>query len=250
MRELIYSFSILFLLVSCGGAKVEKSPVDKMKDEFGLKTPYSILLWDMDLKEDVYYHKYVVATKINDSIVFDKTDWEKVSHDFFELNRGNLGMEILGLNIQHKYNNLPTPPGFTNIIGDRKFGDWKHQKDTMNKVYSDKELSLYGNKDSIIWEFNQKNMHLKSELGIDSLTVFYTHYVDFKNKYELVKPYYAEDKQRNRHHYYYGTGGWYWHRSRPDFYRREKQTKGFYSPKNNSRSGSSGYRRGGGGYGK
>jgi len=196
-----------------------------MKRQFESKHAYTVLLTDMDLKDDQFKHKYTILDiDSTHKVTSRKTDWKNVNEDFFHQHEPNLGMEILSKSPDKKLNNLATPPGFTNFIGNPIYGNWN---------------------DLGTWEFNETNKTLSTDLGIENLPIYKKEYVDFLLKYKYNKPHYGEKTHGDSTKY--GTRSHYWFFYRPLFYSRRMSHGNFRRPRsffNTNRN------RGGGGFGK
>lgn len=227
MNSLKYTLISLvaILLYSCGGTVVSSNPVRDMKRQFESKTAYTVLLSDMDLKNDRLKHKYtIIDIDSTHHVTSRKTDWHNVSDDFFYQHEANLGMEILSKSPDGKINNLVSPPGFTNLIGNTNYGNWNE----------------FGS-----WEFNESNQDLYKTLEIVDLPIYKKEYVDFTQKYKYNKPHYGEKTHGDSTKY--GTRSHHWFFYRPLFYTRRISHRNFRRPRsffNTSRN------RGGGGFGK
>ena len=140
MKKLnILLISSLFLWISSCGEnpnKYIKSPLDNIITTY-IDTPnYSVILADMDYKEDTdrYFHKYkiIVEKKKNatesteDDFDVKLTEWQEVSPISFADHQKDLGMTILS-----KKNGVldkkATPAGYNNYVGNNKYGSWQKQ---------------------------------------------------------------------------------------------------------------------------
>lgn len=232
------SISILaffaLLLVGCGGEVIPPNPLNDLKKEYASKYRYTIILNDMDLKEDQYKHKYKVfeITKSGEVKVF-LTDWKDVDDDFFALHEANLGMEVMSKDEHHKINNLATPPGFTHFIGNEEYGTWAGD---MNLGLSD---------DLNFWEFKPDYQYLSDELELTDLQVNKQEYLKFQNKYAYNRPFYGQ--QIHKDSTKYGTYSRHWVFIRPVFYNYRRSHDYFNKPGSGWNGGGN---RGGGGFGK
>lgn len=130
--------SLLLLVISCGQEpkKYIKSPLDQIITTYLDTQNYSVILADMDYKEesDTYFHKYKIilekkknATEsLEDDFDIKLTDWKKVSAITFEEHQKDLGMTVLS-----KKNGVldkkSTPAGYNNYVGNKKYGTWQRQ---------------------------------------------------------------------------------------------------------------------------
>lgn len=130
--------SLLLLVISCGQERKKyiKSPLDNIITTYIDTQNYSVILADMDYKEesDTYFHKYKIilekkknATEsVEDDFDIKLTDWKKVSAITFEEHQKDLGMTVLS-----KKNGVldkkSTPAGYNNYVGNKKYGNWQTQ---------------------------------------------------------------------------------------------------------------------------
>jgi len=88
---------------------------------------YTVLLWDMDYKDKKYMHKYMVVSEKMDSVVEnEETEWMEVSPQFFQANENHLDME-LATKTAGKLSKEVAPPGFSQYVGNEKYGQWKEK---------------------------------------------------------------------------------------------------------------------------
>jgi len=122
--------------MSCGEERKKyiKSPLDNIITTYIDAQNYSVILADMDYKEDSdkYFHKYkiIVEKKANntetteDDFDIKTTDWQEVSAITFEDYQEDLGMTVLS-----KKNGVleknSTPAGYDNYVGNKKYGSWQ-----------------------------------------------------------------------------------------------------------------------------
>lgn len=145
-KSLRYSAFLLLLIVfaSCSSEKskvYKKTPVDEFITKYINEPNFSVILADMDYKEEdkSYYHKYRVliektmvevdsttlndSTKVAEDVKVIDTEWRKVSDIFFDNNINNLGMTIVS-----KKNGVvdkeTSPAGYDNYVGNKRYGSW------------------------------------------------------------------------------------------------------------------------------
>ena len=135
----IFLFTALMLLItSCSEERKKyiKSPLDIIITTYIDTQNYSVVLADMDYKEDsdTYFHKYkIILEKPNtateskeDDFEVKLTKWKEVSPITFEEHQKDLGMTVLS-----KKNGVldkkATPAGYNNYVGNDKYGSWKTQ---------------------------------------------------------------------------------------------------------------------------
>ncbi|WP_272150351.1 hypothetical protein [Tenacibaculum aiptasiae] len=151
MRLINYLFllTISFLISSCSTErkpKFVKSPIDNIITKYIDKNDYSVILADMDYKEDTdkYFHKYRILIEekqpnlsieqLKDSLaeptdikIID-TDWKEVSPITFEEHQNDLGMTILSKK-NGKLDKNSAPAGVNNYVGNPKYGEWRTHSD-------------------------------------------------------------------------------------------------------------------------
>ncbi|GGH70743.1 hypothetical protein [Phaeocystidibacter marisrubri] len=85
---------------------------------------YSILLADMDFRDDKYYHKYDVILMDPDSTFREEhTDWMEVSPPYFQRCQNAMGMEVASC-VNGKVEQNIAPPGYSNHVGNPHYGRW------------------------------------------------------------------------------------------------------------------------------
>ena len=130
--------AVMLLITSCSEERKKyiKSPLDIIITTYIDTQNYSVVLADMDYKEDsdTYFHKYKIilekpntATKSKeDDFEVKLTKWKEVSPITFEEHQKDLGMTVLS-----KKNGVldkkATPAGYNNYVGNDKYGNWKTQ---------------------------------------------------------------------------------------------------------------------------
>ncbi len=182
---------LLTSVVSCGGdsnrssssnraSNWEKTPVDKLIVKYMDVPTYSIILADMDAKNDEYFHKYKVilekpVTGVKDSVDIESvaTDWEKVSPTNFENNVNNLGMALV-TKTDGKLDKVASPAGFNNYVGNPKYGEWKTNSSGES-----------------FWSFYGKYALLRDILGFNSYPVYRTSWYDYDRNYRGRRSYYG-----------------------------------------------------------
>jgi hypothetical protein len=234
-----HCFLVLSLILfSCSGDVIPENPLNELKKEFKNKSKYSILLQDMDLRGNEFFHKYKFIDFQKDSVIITESKWYKVHEDFFRLHEDDLGMEVFSKMEDGKINSLVSPPGFTHIINDTTYGFWQKGKPQIDTF----ELEI----DSSLWVFKPNYFYVQNGLGLKGLPVWRFDFQNFALNSFLVKPYYGSTNYSDST--YYGSRSSYVRLMRPGFFSR-KMSKGDFqgsSPGGSGRLGS----RGGGGFGK
>lgn len=236
-RNILFLAVLTLVLARCGGTSIPENPINKLMDQLANAESYTITLDDMDLNDDQYTHRYKIYQISNDSVVsITYSPRVKVSDDFFLLHEDDMGMELVSKTSTGAINSLISPPGFTNFVGNERFGHWK-------EVYVD-TFNVLSYEDSTFWEFNESHKNLEEELGLSGLNITMGEYILFKESYLFNRPFYgpkvAPDSTK------YGTSSPHRVRYFPGFYRRRMLNGNFHKRYSSSSSGS----RGGGGFGK
>ncbi len=186
--------------ISSGKKGYKKTPVDEFVTKYINEPNYSVILADMDYKEDTksYYHKYkIVIAKARikvDSItlnnptikaadvVIEDTDWKKISDVFFDENIDNLGMTILSKK-DGVLDKKVAPAGFDNYVGNERYGRWENNSSGGGSFWA-----FYG------------QYHFMSSLFYGASHMFYRNdYNDYNRNYRGSRGYYGSGSNR------YGT---------------------------------------------
>lgn len=213
--------ALAVLLAGCGNntrkPEFKKSPVDEIIKDLNDKQNFSIILYDMDFeeKEEIYKHKYEVIVVENntpetssavpqddnlddfqevpaagdsepaDTAYSEITDWKQVSPEFFNKHIDNMGMEIVS-KIDGKVEKVPAPPGYSNYIGNEKYGQWKNDNS--------------GNR---FWEFYGKYAFMTSMFHLAMMPARYSMWNNYHSIYRPYgRPYYGNVGNGRA----YGTG--------------------------------------------
>lgn len=144
----------------------EKSPVDILIRDLTAEQNFSIILFDMDYAEqnDTYKHQYSVLIDREDSVYVQNSDWVNVSSTFFDANIDNMGMEIAS-KINGKVTKAAAPAGYSNYIGNEKYGQWKERD---------------GNS---FWEFYGKYAFMSSMFRMTMFPVRYSYWNTYHSSY-------------------------------------------------------------------
>lgn len=135
LTKFISILTIILLVTACGSERKRyvKSPIDNIITEYINVNNYSVILADMDYRENSnqYFHKYKIITEksnstetVEDDFNVKLTDWKQVSEITFDDYQKDLGMTILS-----KKNGVldkkSTPAGYNNYVGNSKYGRWQ-----------------------------------------------------------------------------------------------------------------------------
>ncbi|WP_375560839.1 hypothetical protein ACE193_24605 [Bernardetia sp. OM2101] len=190
-------FSAAFL-TSCGSSeKVVKDPVDNYTRDLGKYKTYSVILHDMDLEEntfssDIHKHQYKFILPAKDTtggkIVRDSlSSWVTVSEETFNKNLDNMGMELLSKNEDGKVSKIPSPAGYNNYVGNKRYGSW--------------QTNSSGNS---FWAFYGQYAFMSSMFGMmNNRPIYRNSYNDYNRNYRGSRPYYGTTTGGKRA---YGTG--------------------------------------------
>lgn len=201
----------------------EKSPVDILIRDLSNEQAFTIILYDMDYSEasDKYKHEYNVIVERDDSVYSQNTEWAVVSSAFFKANVDNMGMELASKK-DGKINKSVAPAGYSNYIGNQKYGQWQERD---------------GNR---FWEFYGKYAFMSSMFRMAMFPVGYSNWNNYHtNYYGQGRGYYGTSSNGSR---MYGTNSNYtkannsstWNNKSSDFKSRV-QSKVSRSTASNSR---------------
>lgn len=230
----------------------QKSPVDILIRDMATQRNFTILLLDMDFNEakSQYLHKYQIITVVGETINSKETPWQTVNDTFFDANVNNMGMELASKK-DGKLSKIAAPPGYSNYVGNKQYGQWKERD---------------GNR---FWEFYGKYALMSSMFRMTMYPVRYSYWNDYnRNYYGRGRSYYGPvTNKRNM----YGTNSTYsksntsssWNKKPATFKSRvrssvsrsatatkSKRAAAIKQTRNNSRYSKSSTRSRSGGFGK
>lgn len=184
---LVASFAFIF---SCGSSepKYEKTQVDILLRDLTNVKPVSIILYDMDASDSEYKHKYKVIKDDKGELKQEITPWKKVSERFFARHQDDMGMEIASKDSTGKVSKVPSPPGYSNHVGNKKYGSWQQQSNGTS-----------------FWQFYGQYAFMRSMLGMNHYgPVYYSNYGHYRSYHSSGRPYYGSSTNGR---YNYGTRG-------------------------------------------
>ncbi len=143
-----------------------KSPVDNLIRDLSSEQNFTIILFDMDYVEssNEYKHKYNVIVDRPDSVYTKESDWLVVGSVFFNANVDNMGMELASKK-DGKLNKIAAPAGYSNYIGNEKYGQWKERDG------------------SSFWEFYGKYAFMSSMFRMAMFPVHYSYWNNYNSNY-------------------------------------------------------------------
>jgi hypothetical protein len=230
MKQLLSIF-LVFLLASCGGNDhYIQNPVDLMIKSMKDQKTYTIILDDMDVKKDNFYHKYsIVKESTTGEISSSSTELLLVDYAFFKANDANLGMQLASKDSTGKVSKNVIPAGYDNYVGNSKYGQWQ------------------GSGHDRSWVFFGQYMFMRSMFGLGYHPAYYhMHHNYYSNYYGTNRPFYGSGSQGGN---YYGTSSAQTKKSKPGFFERKARNNNWQSSRKSASSRRSG-RGGGFGYGK
>lgn len=168
---------------------LKKSPVDILVRDLSTEQNFSIILYDMDYDEakNQYKHQYNVLVEKDDSVQVIKTDWLVVSSVFFNQNAENMGMELASKK-DGKVSKVAAPAGYSNYVGNEKYGQWKERD---------------GNR---FWEFYGKYALMSSMFRMAAYPIGYSSWNNYHSNYYGRRSYYGQTASGQR---MYGTNSSY-----------------------------------------
>lgn len=231
-----YLLALSLFIISCGGSKFEKSPVDELVRDLPTDEVFSVILYDMDQKgnfSSTYYHKYQIIREIEGEVSEVITDWKKVGEREFTNNIDNMGMEIVARDSTGTLNKAVAPPGYNNYVGNPKYGQWENRGGTS------------------FWAFYGQYAFMSSMFRMAMFPVHRSYYNDWRGNYRgSGRTYYGPGGAGGR---YYGTGSGYSRTNNPTSSWNSSRSSSFKSrvasrtSRSSGRSSSSRSRGGGSG---
>ncbi len=243
MKQLLL-ISVMLVLSGCAG-KIIESPIDQYIRKYDSEPVYSVILWDMDVKGVAvkkYFHQYKVITEKDGEPREELQDWQPVSEPFFKANMDNVGMELVAKTEDGKIVKTPSPPGYSNYVGNEKYGRWTQRNDGTS-----------------FWEFYGQFMFMNAMFNLVGGSIFQNDYNDYRRNYYGRRSYYGPATSGGKK--LYGTSGYSNSTKRTSAFQRKvstvkSKTSTFKSKVNNrvsrstGRSSSSSLRSRSGGFGK
>ncbi len=214
-----------------------RDPVLQLQKKLDRFPEYAIILNDMRHEGNFftdYFHQYKVIVNENKDVAAHEqvlSDWQRVSTGFYRKHANNLGMVLAAKTVGGEKSNIPQPPGYQ-YIGNQQYGRWVERDGTS------------------FWEFYGKYALISSVFSMMH-SPFYRHdYHVFRDRQRRNLPYYGK---RNE----FGSNGAETRKRHANFFqrrqRRENMRRQAFSRRvsgRTTRSHSSGFRRGGWGFGK
>lgn len=180
-------------LTGCGSDRpaFQKKPIDNLVRDMAQLNNYSILLHDMDYREekDQYYHQYRILKQPpgTDTLVEETTNWLRVPATYFNEHIDHMGMALVTKD-NGKVEKKASPPGYNQYVGNEKYGQWRQ-----------------GSNGTSFWEFYGQYAFMRSLLGFGYSPIYYGGWNDYRrNYYPYGRTYYGRgDRGGTR----FGTGG-------------------------------------------
>lgn len=237
--KLLYIALVGMILVSCGGDKNLKNPVDDIVRDMPTERVFSIVLNDMDVQGSFfshYYHQYkIIEEKTPGKPEERLTEMIEVKESYFKMHANDMGMEIVARGEDGKLSKSVSPPGYNHYVGNEKYGRWSQRNGTS------------------FWEFYGQYAFMSSMFRMATYPVRRSYYDDWRgNYYGTGRGYYGP---RTGGTAYYGTGSAYTKSSSPNSSwsnntSRFKQRVQNRTSRSSSRYSGSSSRSRGGGFGK
>lgn len=211
----VISMFLNLLPIGCNRVEVTPDPVSELIGTESMEPMFTILLFDMN-KEGVfsktYKHRYRVLKEKDGKVVAKDSKWYNVSSSYFQQNQNNLGMEMAAKDSTGKIARTVGPPGYTNYIGNPRYGTWNGAEGDSLKTG--------------FWYFYPKYTYIRSLLQLPAGKIY--------------------RKDHNEARSYYGRGFIYYGAITSGGRRRYGTYSSHYSTNTYNKTWS----RGGGGYGK
>jgi hypothetical protein len=209
------------LILSCGGKKFEKTPVDNYIVEYSKEQNFAILLQDMDVDGNffkTYKHKYQVILEDEEGKPSEKTgEWVEVGEKYFAANENNLGMTLV-YKKDGKLEKNVSPSG-VQYVGDKKYGEWRSNNGTS------------------VWAFYGQYMFMSHMFGMMRTPFYRNNYNTYRGSHYGRSGYYGPTANGKST---YGTNSAATRKARPDFHQRRASKSGWGSSRGRSGVGSRG----------
>lgn len=227
----ILSICIVFLIAGCGSRNhYIPNPVDQMIKSMKNDRSYTIILDDMDVKSDDFYHKYSVLRESESGEISNSTSkWLLIDYKYFKAHEGNLGMQIATKDSSGKVSKVVAPAGYANYVGNSRYGQWN------------------GNGSSRFWVFYGQYAFMRSVFGLGYSPCYYPMYSNYYSHYHGSNRSFYGSGQQGRN--YYGTNSSNAKKRNPSFFERKARNNNWSSSRRTASSRRSG-RGSGFGYGK
>ena len=188
----------ILVLASCSSKDKKekafvKSPVDDFIKDLDSVQNFTIILYDMDQEGSEYKHHYKVITEEEQKLTVqnaegedssfvslapkeDTTGWYTVDEVFFDQHVNDMGMELAS-KTDGKISKTVAPPGYSNYVGNPKYGTWKEGGDGGGGSF---------------WEFYGKYAFMSSMFHmIAGPSIYRSNYINYANNYRGNQPYYG-----------------------------------------------------------
>lgn len=110
--------------------KTTKDPIAAILQQEKTAPLLTVILFDMEksgfLFSKKYRHQYRIVSMLGDSVVAKQSQWYDVPSTYFAQHESDLGLELAAIDSAGKTYRVVTPPGYTNYIGNAKFGVWSN----------------------------------------------------------------------------------------------------------------------------
>ena len=161
----------------------QKSPVDKLIQSLSNEDNFSIILYDMNVKNSTssnpdYEHQYRIIRELPDTVVAQETPWYPVTNSFFNKNIDNMGMEIASKQ-DGVVSKQAAPAGYNNYVGNPQYGQWRERNGTS------------------FWEFYGKYAFMTSMFNLMTYPARRDYWNDYRGSYYGTgRNYYGPSGQR------------------------------------------------------
>jgi len=214
MKKIVFLSFMSLLLTACGSNEraFVKSPVDELIQKLDKEPTFTIVLFDMDMEDnmmsDKFYHQYKIITEKDSQLQTRLTEKMQVSEEFFWKNENNMGMELASKTKDGKISKVASPAGFNNYVGNQQYGQWRT-----------------GSNGDSFWEFYGKYAMMSSIFGMMSSPIRRYDYDDYHRNYRGSQPYYGGTAGRPM----YGTSSPHIQKSNPNFFERRASKSSWVS---------------------
>jgi len=230
--------AVTTLLISCGGKKFQKNPLDLIVRDLPSDKPFTAILYDMDAQGnfvETFYHQYkIIQDDGNGNLDDFTTGMLEVSKETFNRHINDMGMEIMARDSTGALSKGAAPPGYNNYVGNEKYGQWKTD-----------------NSGNSFWAFYGRYALMSSMFNMMAYPARRSYYNNWRGGYAGTGRGYYGPRSGGRS--YYGTNSAHGRSTNPSS-RWSKSTSSFKrnvtSRTSKSSTSSSGYRSRSGSFGK
>lgn len=180
----------------CNNVDITKDPVQELMEQESMEPQFTLLLFDMDQEgvfSKVYKHRYRIIKEKAGKVVGVDTKWYNVPSSYFQQNANNLGMEMAAKDSVGKISRTVGPPGYTNYIGNTKYGYWgaalRDSSTTSAPEKIDSQITTKPETD--FWFFHPQHLYIRDLLQLPAGKIYQKEYTEARRNYTRGFIYYG-----------------------------------------------------------